>query len=61
MMEDFFNAVSNFGFPIVLTAYLLLRFEKKLDDLKDSIAGRDGLNNTLQSLTTEIKAMRDRR
>ncbi|WP_146553289.1 MULTISPECIES: YvrJ family protein [Rummeliibacillus] len=25
--------VSNFGFPLVLAAYLLLRFEKKLESL----------------------------
>ena len=36
-MEEFFNAISNFGFPIVVSAYLLFRFERKLDDLKKSI------------------------
>jgi len=30
-MENFFNAVSNFGFPIVVAAYLLFRFENKID------------------------------
>lgn len=41
-MEDFFTAITNFGFPIVLSAYLLLRFEKKLDDLTQSIDKLDG-------------------
>ncbi|MBU5445503.1 YvrJ family protein [Paenibacillus sp. MSJ-34] len=31
------NAISNFGFPIVITGYLLLRFEKKLENLNNSI------------------------
>lgn len=33
-MEEFFNAISNFGFPIVVAGYLLFRFEKILLDLK---------------------------
>ncbi|MCO7127384.1 YvrJ family protein [Sporolactobacillus shoreicorticis] len=31
------NVLGNIGFPIVITSYLLLRFEKKLDLLSDSI------------------------
>ncbi len=31
------NAISNFGFPIVITGYLLLRFEKKIENLNNSI------------------------
>jgi hypothetical protein len=31
------TAIGNFGFPIVITAYLLLRFEKKLEHLNESI------------------------
>ncbi|SDF93759.1 YvrJ protein family protein [Fontibacillus panacisegetis] len=30
------TAISQVGFPIVLTAYLLTRFEKKLDKLTES-------------------------
>lgn len=36
-MEDIINLISNLGFPIAVTAYLLVRFEKKLDTLNDSI------------------------
>jgi hypothetical protein len=39
------TSIGNFGFPIVLTAYLLTRFEKKLENL----------NNTIQDLTQIIK------
>ncbi|MFC0211386.1 YvrJ family protein [Paenibacillus chartarius] len=31
------NSISNLGFPIVITVYLLTRFEKKLDTLNTSI------------------------
>ncbi|WP_379162720.1 YvrJ family protein [Paenibacillus sp. sgz5001063] len=27
------TTIGNFGFPIVVTGYLLLRFEKKIDNL----------------------------
>lgn len=36
-MEDIMNLISNLGFPIAVTAYLLVRFEKKLDTLNESI------------------------
>ncbi|WP_240416635.1 YvrJ family protein [Paenibacillus periandrae] len=31
------SSISNFGFPIVLTGYLLTRFEKRIDTLNASI------------------------
>ncbi|MFF2912415.1 MULTISPECIES: YvrJ family protein [Bacillales] len=31
------TAISQIGFPIVLTGYLLVRFEKKLETLTESI------------------------
>ena len=34
-MEEIFSAISNFGFPIVITVYLLIRFEKKLDTMTE--------------------------
>lgn len=36
-MSEIFTALGNFGFPIVVSIYLLVRFEKKLDDLTDVI------------------------
>lgn len=35
--EGFVQLVSNMGFPIVITIYLLHRFEKKMDALVESI------------------------
>lgn len=48
-MEDFFTAVSNFGFPIVVAGYLLLRFENKIEKL-------DGTINQLQGSIKELIA-----
>jgi len=36
-MEELINLVSNVGFPIAITAYLMMRFENKLEKLDDSI------------------------
>lgn len=35
--ETLVNLISNFGFPIVITVYLLHRFEKKIDALVENI------------------------
>ncbi|MGM1046865.1 YvrJ protein family protein [Paenibacillus uliginis N3/975] len=48
--EWLITAISNFGFPIVITGYLLIRFEKKIENLNDSIQAlaqviRDGGRN----------------
>lgn len=37
-IEVFISAVGNFGFPLVLAVYLLLRFEKKIEVLTDAIS-----------------------
>lgn len=31
------TSISNFGFPIVITGFLLLRFEKKIESLNNTI------------------------
>lgn len=36
-MEDIFSSVANLGFPIVISVYLLVRIEGKLDELSKSI------------------------
>lgn len=36
-MEELYSAVSNIGFPIVVTLYLLIRIEGKLDSLGSCI------------------------
>lgn len=34
---DIYTAISNFGFPIVVASYLLIRFEKKIEILSKNI------------------------
>lgn len=36
-MEELLKLVGNFGFPIVVSAYLLVRIEGKLNELSASI------------------------
>lgn len=36
-MDIFNEIVSNLGFPIAVTAFLLIRIEKKLDELNKSL------------------------
>lgn len=36
-MDEIFTVIGNLGFPIVLSMYLLVRIEAKLDLLTDSI------------------------
>lgn len=37
-MEEFFKSIADLGFPIVVSAYLLIRIESKLDKLSLSIS-----------------------
>lgn len=36
-MEEILKLVSNYGFPMILSVYLLLRFEPLIKELKNSI------------------------
>ncbi|WP_341302191.1 YvrJ family protein [Lysinibacillus sp. FSL H8-0500] len=45
-LEDFLFQIGNFGFPLVLAIYLLLRFEKKLEKLSNAISN---LENTINN------------
>ncbi|RCW57325.1 YvrJ family protein [Halanaerobium sp. ST460_2HS_T2] len=36
-MKEIFNLISTYGFPMVLSIYLLVRFEPLIKDLKESI------------------------
>lgn len=58
-MQDFLSAVSTFGFPIVVAAYLLFRFEGKVEKLDDSISGRDGLIDKIDSLDKSVNGLKD--
>lgn len=37
-MEELFANVGNVGFPILITIYVLVRMEKKMDDLTKAIS-----------------------
>jgi hypothetical protein len=49
--QDYLNAISNFGFPIVVAGYLLFRFENKIDKLEETI---NNLTNQISQLITLI-------
>jgi hypothetical protein len=36
-VEELFSLVSSYGFPMVLSIFLLIRFEKDIQELKKSI------------------------
>lgn len=36
-MEEMWSQIGNYGFPMVVAAYLLIRVEKKLDMLTEAI------------------------
>ncbi|QCX33364.1 YvrJ family protein [Caloramator sp. E03] len=46
-MEEMFKEIANFGFPIVLSVYLLVRVESKLERLSESI---NELSRTIASM-----------
>jgi hypothetical protein len=54
--------VSNFGFPILLTIYLLFRFEKRMTSLEekiDKLSIVDELREDVKAITTEGVAKND--
>ncbi|MBS5964477.1 MAG: YvrJ family protein [Finegoldia magna] len=46
-MDEFLSFVGNVGFPILVTAFLLIRVESRLEDIKISI---EKLNAILTNL-----------
>lgn len=51
-MEDLMSMVSNVGFPILVTFYLLTRFESKMDNLTTIISD---LNSAITNLKNDPK------
>ena len=51
-MQEIISAISQVGFPIAISVYLLVRFEKKLETLTKSI---NELNNQIKDLTKTIE------
>ena len=48
------TSISNFGFPIVITGFLLLRFEKKIESLNNTIM------DLIQVIRNEVGKKNDR-
>lgn len=57
---DLLDAVSKVGFPIAVAAYLLLRFEKKQDDLVQSIKGKDGILDKIEEVGKTLNSLKDK-
>lgn len=46
-MEDIIGLIGNLGFPMVISLYLLVRIEEKLEELSNSILGLSEVINKL--------------
>lgn len=57
-MKETFDAISQVGFPIVVSVLLLVRIETKMKELSDKIAD---LNESIIRLTTIIDQQGSRR
>lgn len=53
-MTDFFQILSQFGFPIAVASYLLFRFEKKLETLWQTNEKLVDIINTLKESITNL-------
>ena len=64
-MQDFFQILSNFGFPVAVASYLLFRFEKKLEELTQTnrqlIDEIEALKQTIIEMKETIKELRRHR
>jgi cell division protein FtsB len=55
-MQEFLTILTNFGFPIALSVYLLMRFEKILDGLQKT---NESLVLKNSELVTEIRTLKE--
>ena len=46
-MEEILTAIANYGFPIIIAVYLLVRMEQKLETLERAI---NDLNKNIENL-----------
>lgn len=59
-MEEFLKAVANFGFPIVLSAYLLIRFEGRIaDQAKEVAATRTEMADFKNKMVTSLGDLKE--
>jgi hypothetical protein len=52
-INEWYNAIANIGFPIAIAIYLLIRYEKKIDGLREDII-------KLERTVRELKRTRDK-
>lgn len=55
VMEEFMTVVSNVGFPIAVAVYLLIRSEKKMEVLTESITNLTLAVDKLNKEITKLK------
>lgn len=48
MVDDFCRVIGSLGFPIAISVYLLLHFQKTIDSLKDVIRKNTEVINDLK-------------
>lgn len=62
-MTDLMAILTNFGFPVALSAYLLLRFEKTLSELSKTnselVSKNTQLIGTIDEQSRNISELRD--
>lgn len=56
-MQEFLQGVSTFGFPVVVAAYTLFRMEGKVEKLDQSISGREGLIDKIDTLSITVATL----
>lgn len=49
-MEELLQGVANFGFPIIVSAYLLIRMEGKMENLQRAIID---LSNAIERVSNQ--------
>ncbi len=49
-MEELLQGVANFGFPIIVSAYLLIRMEGKMENLQKAIID---LSNAIERVSNQ--------
>lgn len=53
-MKEFVDVLSNFGFPVALSCYLLWRFEKKIEAMEKS---NTSLTTILQTVVQSVNGL----
>ena len=54
-MEELLNQIGNFGFPIILSMYLLVRIEGKIENLSSTITHLSKVLEQHNQTTKELK------